>query len=83
MKNIVILLLFLNAVGCKPLLRPVEYEPPIVRKDYKIEFLFEHEGCKVYKFNDDGRIVYFTNCRGETTATTDTTVIRNTTNMKN
>jgi hypothetical protein len=31
---------------------------------YQVYFLFEHEGCKVFKFNDNGHIVYYTNCNG-------------------
>lgn len=27
-----------------------------------VSTLFEHEGCKVYRFQDEGRYRYFTNC---------------------
>lgn len=37
-------------------------------RTYKIEYLFEHDGCKVYRFYDYGNYVYFTNCEGNTTA---------------
>lgn len=37
-------------------------------KTYKVEYLFEHDGCKVYRFYDHGNYVYFTNCEGNTTA---------------
>lgn len=37
-------------------------------KTYKVEYLFEHDGCKVYRFMDYGNYVYFTNCEGNTTA---------------
>jgi hypothetical protein len=33
---------------------------------YEVYFLFEHEGCKVFKFMDNGRVVYYTNCDGNT-----------------
>ena len=33
--------------------------------NYKVETLFTHEGCTVYRF-DDGRTVYYTNCQGST-----------------
>lgn len=33
--------------------------------DYKIEFLFEHDGCKIYRFYD-GRYIYWTDCKGKT-----------------
>lgn len=34
-------------------------------KDYKLEKLFEAEGCVVYRFFD-GNAVYFTTCSGRT-----------------
>jgi hypothetical protein len=48
---------------------------------YIVQYLFEHEGCKVYRFYDLGHYVYFTNCRGESIAVTDSTVLKNSTNM--
>jgi hypothetical protein len=36
--------------------------------DYQVEFLFETDGVKVYRFRDNGRDHYFTN-RGETMST--------------
>jgi hypothetical protein len=33
-----------------------------------VGILFETDGCKVYRFVDAGRYVYFTNCAGTTTA---------------
>lgn len=32
--------------------------------EFKVELLFEHDGCKVYRFNDGGTR-YFTTCQGE------------------
>lgn len=46
-------------------------------KTYDVEYLFEHDGCKVYRFYDRGNCVYFTNCRGEAIAKTDSTEERN------
>ena len=67
--------------GCMPS-RPIETQIPKNNKTYEVEYLFEHDGCKVYRFNDMGTWVYFTNCRGETISYPDsTTVIRNSTNM--
>ena len=37
-------------------------------KTYQVEYLFEHDGCKVYRFFDRGYYVYFTNCQGEVTS---------------
>ncbi|WP_165020278.1 DUF4884 domain-containing protein [Dysgonomonas sp. ZJ279] len=35
---------------------------------YTVDYLFEHDGCKVYRFYDRGNYVYFTNCTGDVTA---------------
>lgn len=32
-----------------------------------VSLLFDHEGCKVYRFEADGRFRYFANCAGGTT----------------
>ena len=34
----------------------------------QVEYLFEHEGCKVYRFMDMGHYIYFTNCEGDVTS---------------
>ena len=34
---------------------------------YEVSYLFEHDGCKVYRFYDRGNYVYFTT-RGEVTS---------------
>jgi len=46
--------------------RPVSTSVPENNNTYTVDFLFEHDGCKVYRFHDQGRFVYFTNCNGET-----------------
>lgn len=46
-------------------------------KTYAVAYLFEHDGCKVYRFYDQGRYVYFTNCNGEAITTTDSTQLSN------
>jgi|GEM_PF-6200073 len=34
---------------------------------YQSEFLFEKDGCKMYRFTDEiGRVVYWSNCKGKT-----------------
>jgi hypothetical protein len=57
--------------------RPVAIQQTENNKDYKVDYLFEHDGCKVYRFYDRGNYIYFTNCNGETIAQTDSTAIRN------
>lgn len=44
---------------------------------YSVQYLFEHEGCKVYRFKDKGEYIYFTNCQGSvTSATSDSTDVK-------
>jgi hypothetical protein len=33
-------------------------------KDVPVSLLFEHDGCKMYRFLDDGRYVYYAKCGG-------------------
>ena len=58
--------------------QPLEKIPAQNNETYKVEYLFEHEGCKVYRFYDRGNCVYFTNCNGEAIAHKDSTEVRNT-----
>lgn len=37
---------------------------PGVKESYGVVYLFEVDGCKVYRFND-GRSVWFTTCPGQ------------------
>lgn len=57
-----IILLAVLFVGCK------QYKPPVIimKGDTELEFLFEHDGCKMYKFYDGGRSVYWSDCSGKT-----------------
>lgn len=36
------------------------------RGDFQLELLFEHEGCKMYRFRDGMRCIYWSNCTGNT-----------------
>lgn len=33
--------------------------------NFEVEFLFEKDGCKIYRFIDGGHAVYWTDCRGK------------------
>ncbi len=33
---------------------------------FKVERLFTHEGCTLYRFNDVGHYRYYSNCKGDT-----------------
>ncbi|WP_319502204.1 DUF4884 domain-containing protein [uncultured Draconibacterium sp.] len=35
---------------------------------YFVSYLFEYDGCKVYRFYDRGEYIYFTNCQGDVTS---------------
>lgn len=47
---------------------PISKEKPENNQTYEVEYLFEHDGCKMYRFRDGDRYVYFTNCTGNVTA---------------
>ena len=32
---------------------------------FTVEFLFEQNGCKMYRFKDGGRYVYWSDCQGK------------------
>lgn len=48
--------------------KPLTTGPSDNNSTYKVEYLFEHDGCKVYRFYDKDNYVYFTNCTGDVTA---------------
>lgn len=71
-----ILIVFTSLSSCR-IQQSISAVPPDNNKTYKVEYLFEHEGCKVYRFRDFGRYVYFTNCGGEVSSiVNDSTQIR-------
>lgn len=60
-------LILASIVSCtsnKPLVRSKAQN----NDTYKVDYLFEHDGCKVYRFMDNGDYVYFTNCNGDVTS---------------
>lgn len=58
--------------------RLIALSKPLNNDTYMVEYLFEHDSCKVYRFLDRGNCVYFTNCNGDATAFSDSaTVIHN------
>lgn len=46
----------------KEQIRKQEYEQRL--KDYNVQFLFECNGVKVYRFIDGGEVIYFTDANG-------------------
>lgn len=48
--------------------KPISSTKASNNKTYDVEYLFEHDGCKVYRFLDKGAWVYFTNCNNTATS---------------
>ena len=61
-RTITALLLIAALIGCS---RDAEKSTPAGR-DFQVDTLFTHDGCTVYRFYDEGRARYFTNCNGST-----------------
>lgn len=40
-----------------------------VESDFKVGRLFTVDGCTAYRFYDNGRVIYYTNCKGATDST--------------
>lgn len=59
-------ILALAAVSCFQV--PIKKFSPVNNKTYEVHYLFEHDGCRVYRFDDLGNHVYFTNCHGDVTS---------------
>jgi len=77
MKNFLPFIVWSIATGCATGI-PLQTKESENNKTYDVDYLFEHEGCKVYRFYDHGNYIYFTNCRGEAIVKTDSTEVRNT-----
>ena len=60
-RNSFVLILFASLFSCITQI-PLSVSPSENNKTYAVEYLFEHDGCKVYRFRDMGHYVYFTNC---------------------
>ena len=56
MKRIVILLFVLFATGCEKTAQEVHQSS---NPQVKVDLLFEHEGVRVYRFEDDYRLHYY------------------------
>lgn len=71
MKNILSILIFIliniGFISCNTS-RPISMASPANNKTYAVAYLFEKDGCKVYRFYDMGNYVYFTNCNSDVTS---------------
>jgi hypothetical protein len=36
----------------------------VQNESFTVEFLFEQNGCKMYRFKDGGRYIYWSDCQG-------------------
>lgn len=62
LKSILIVVLILIVItSCAK-----ESKSSIKDGEFVIELLFEHDNCKVYRFKDGGRFIYWSNCSGNT-----------------
>lgn len=79
MKNFLPFIVLFTTCGCITNREiPLKTQESENNQTYKVDYLFEHDGCKVYRFYDRGNYVYFTNCKGEAIVKTDSTEVRNT-----
>lgn len=53
--------------------QPIFTATPKNNPTYQVSYLFEQDGCRVYRFYDNGTPVYFTSCNGQTFAPGDST----------
>jgi hypothetical protein len=68
LKLLLILFLFITFPSC---VTPIQTQSKVIITNHNnstffVDYLFEHDGCKIYRFHDCGNYVYFTNCNGET-----------------
>jgi hypothetical protein len=69
LKSLLILIVSFEFFSCARQIQiPISKVTPENNKTYQVDFLFEHDGCKVYRFLDYGNFVYFTNCNGNITS---------------
>ena len=66
MKRTLAMLFVAVLPGCMGV--PITSKNPGNNKTYTVEYLFEYDGCKVYRFYDRGGYVNFTNCKGDVTS---------------
>lgn len=60
MKKILLIIAIASLMACN--IEPQSIEQ---KGNFQIEFLFEKDGCKVYRFQDGGHNIYWTDCRGK------------------
>lgn len=58
---IMLLLLIICSTGCN---NHADAAQVIQKGSFQLELLFEEDGCKMYRFYDGNRYVYWANCKG-------------------
>ena len=66
--SILLLIIAGVTISCDTKKIPISRQIPQNNETYRVDYLFEYEGCKVYRFYDNGNYVYFTNCAGSVTS---------------
>lgn len=67
MKNVIVItLVCLLSLSCNK-----EAKETSTVGEFKVEFLFEHDGCKMYRFYDGGKFIYYSNCKYKSTTYTE------------
>jgi hypothetical protein len=61
MKKLLILLVLFSFAGCEK-----EAIEESQSGNFRLELLFEKDGCKMYRFHDGGRVIYWATCPGKT-----------------
>lgn len=61
MKKLLLATLFLSLLSCKQ-----QEQSSSQNGNFKLEFLFEQNGCKMYRFLDGSRYIYWSDCSGKT-----------------
>ena len=64
MKTILLLAVVIALLSCEMPKEPITNPEKV--EYHSVQLLFEKDGCKVYRFSDEGNVVYFTNCAGKT-----------------
>lgn len=64
MKKTFIFFALIFIISCT---RPAKETVTSDNPSFQVELLFEVDGCKVYRFTDNGGYKYFSNCNGAVT----------------
>lgn len=65
------LLFVLLVIGLMAVIVYLTYKPALPAQEMKqsgnfqVEMLFEHDGCKMYRFEDAGKYIYYSKCSSE------------------